>query len=133
MGTPTPPPPIVGDHCALCDDVHWPAGDTPRFITLQVSGLERCPVADYDAPNGVYILEQVPASPCVWQYDKDKHFWEVEVAADGYVFGMQKRDAGGYRHAFLGDLFGCVDNTDNNYIDCSDGVACFSGSVTIIW
>lgn len=132
MGMPTPPPPIIGEHCGLCDDILWPAADTPKFIHLTASLMVRCPPLGRPPPNGIIILQQVFPNPCFWQYDSDAYFWEVSCAADGYVWCFDNAHNGG-EHAFWGNLFGCVSHSDNLIVDCGDGDACHSGEVDIIW
>ncbi len=66
MGIPTTDPPAPGDSCALCDDILWPAGETPQFIKLTFTGVEKCPASPFDVPVGEYILEQDPDNACFY-------------------------------------------------------------------
>lgn len=132
MGTPTPPPPVVGENCAFCDDVHWPAGATPKFIHLTAIDLEECPAADVGPPNGIWVLQQLDGWPCDWEYDDGKVKWKVVVEAAGFVEGHTWRPDVGWRWAFACDLLGCVSSGDNMFTTCN-GRNCKNGRIEIVW
>lgn len=61
-------PPEIGDPCAVCNGLLWPAGKTPRFMEITFEGLVRCPGGHRDPPDGKYYLEQSLGNPCWWNY-----------------------------------------------------------------
>ncbi|MBA7680739.1 hypothetical protein ES703_89060 [subsurface metagenome] len=64
MGT-LPPTPAYeeGDECPVCVDLLF-GGVTPKYVEIDVTGLNRCPIATEDPPDGTYLLTQ--AAPCLW-------------------------------------------------------------------
>jgi len=64
--TELPEPPIIyGNDCLLC----FPAGQTPRYMTVFFSGITDCnpdqPPEHTPIPN-IITLEQLHDSPCIW-------------------------------------------------------------------
>ncbi len=41
-------------------------GQTPKFITANVSGVVACPGWTRIIPNGSFLCEQTPGTPCEW-------------------------------------------------------------------
>ena len=59
-------PPEFGIDCSLC----YPAGETPKYLYLNIAGIELCPAASPSLPspaNGLWRLE--PSAPCIWSFD----------------------------------------------------------------
>ena len=81
MGTPivTPEPPY-GTDCPICTPTLFPAGETPEFVYVYISGITDCGRSHHSPPNGeTFRCTQVPGSPCVWYNDGD--IWKVTFQA----------------------------------------------------
>lgn len=74
MGTEIPPGLPFGNICAICDDVLWSPGSTPKYAELKIWDVEACPAAPAAAPNGRFILEQGEFTPCNWYYEDDNYY-----------------------------------------------------------
>lgn len=68
MGHPVPPEPPIeyGEGCACFD-----AGKTPKYVIAIFDGVVLCPTREW--PDGKnlntwWILTQIPANPCLWEY-----------------------------------------------------------------
>jgi len=86
MGTPID---IEGDYtegnaCTICWGPGKTFGDvpTPKFLCLNVSGIEKCPGAPVDPPNGYWVLEQRADFSCMWERTLGPYYiaWWFEAA-----------------------------------------------------
>lgn len=129
MGTPTPPPPIIGDDCLHC----WAAGATPLFIQIEITGIEACPCALHDTPAGYYWLEQSAIIPCRWNYEDDWHQIQLTYgAADSQIWIRDAVD-NNVRYFWNHPMVGCVDNFANDYGGCVPPNQCgFDGTIIVL-
>jgi len=42
---------------------------TPKYVLVTFSGIGQCFIAPGPAPNGSFVLTQMPANPCQWYAD----------------------------------------------------------------
>lgn len=121
MGIETPPDGPIGDHCNRCDDVLWPAGETPKFLKCEFEGIEKCPMGVPDAPNGEFILEQDDGDPCIWRYQDDDYNviytlgWNYSYLRVATFFGLVWWYY--FRHR-IEDI--CANGFTNSQNDCLD-------------
>lgn len=121
MGEDTEEDGPIGDHCDRCDNVLWPAEETPKFLKCEFEGIEKCPIGVPDAPNGGFILEQDDGVPCIWRYSDDDYNIIYTLGATysylraGTFFGLQFWFY--FRHNIL-DI--CANGFTNTHIDCGD-------------
>lgn len=80
MGEETPDGGPIGDSCALCDDILWPAGETPKYLKAVFEGIVECFGWFPPVPNGEFILEQDGGNPCYWTYSDDDYFISYRTA-----------------------------------------------------
>lgn len=85
MGTETPPPPVVGETCAIADGILWPVGKTPKFIHARLAELVECPIAEKPPPNGIWVIQQHPDFHCQWFLETDLIRFEINVHAVGAI------------------------------------------------
>lgn len=114
MGESTPEGGPFGDDCATC----WAAGATPKFITLQVTGLVTCPRATVDAPSGFFTLQQDAVVPCRWQYEDDDYRIRLDLLGGSSRVIIQYAPDTYYRYFYNNPMVSCVDNYANDYSDC---------------
>ncbi len=110
MGTIIPPPffePPTGSG-VLCSSCWGPAKefgdiDTPEFITVIVSGINKGPnwvLADGEPPNSLYVIEQVvPALPCLFAFIDGGFVVDVRWQPSQVVAFIQ---VGSFEFAFSG-------------------------------
>lgn len=129
MGTPTPPPPIAGDNCALC----FAAGETPLFLSVQVTGIEPCPPALHDMPNGFYTLKQKDIDPCTWHYTDDWHEMQLEYSDGHSGFWIRDVDDNALQYFWGATAVNCDVYFDNDHVACTGyPVAGKHGSVILL-
>ncbi|MCK5612172.1 hypothetical protein KAR91_60430 [Candidatus Pacearchaeota archaeon] len=133
MGTPTPPPPTIGNPCAGCDGILWPVGETPRFVQILAALLEKCPGCPIDAPNGLWWLEQDPGDNCTWRYEDSLY----KMILFGAGAGKQVRitDTADPLQWWFFDTLGGVCPYDfvNLFVACNPTVGSKNGTIHVYW
>lgn len=133
MGQATPPPPVIGDHCAHCDGVLWPAGQTPKFPRVTFSDLVKCPLAVSDPPDGTYVLTQDPVDPCLWEYfDSLFQITLVTQAGPTWVAATGSPPFHG-RLYFYDSQGGCASDFVNDYRFCIGNEESRFGTAHVDW
>lgn len=132
MGLPMPPPPIIGDGCAMCDNVLWLPGATPKNPTALVAGLVKCPMAPHDPPDGPYIMTQDPGVPCWWWYKDAEFQMHCGVSAVVSFFDIYDFPAAGWWW-FLGRAGPCASVFTNALVGCLPTHGTKLGTVTMLW
>lgn len=93
MGTPVPDPPIdYANDCIACRTggyTLWEPGETPEFVYVYFAGIEKCPLAIKEPPNGqTFKLTQDPLNACHWRHVGSE--WTVDWYSYDWI-EMQSR------------------------------------------
>lgn len=117
MGLAIPPPPVIGNPCAVCDGVLWPAGATPQFIHVHFWEIIKCPLVVQDPPDGIYVLQQDLIDPCIWEYFDGDYGIEVNIDVAQWIraIGFQ---GPGVEDFFFAPFVPCQSLYDNAYVAC---------------
>ena len=133
MGTPTPPPPVIGDNCVRGDGVLWPAGQTPKFVKLELTGLEKCPLCPIDAPNGNWWVEQDSVQPCLWEW-ADAHYWmQLFLQAASSILLVTSPEAPPNWYFFNDTAPPLEDNFTNELVVCVGDTGAKNGTGVVHW
>lgn len=133
MGTPTPPPSVPGNVCPNCDGVLWPAGATPKFVKLELTGLEKCPASPTDAPNGIWWLEQTAPNSCIWEYRDGLYYMTLLLSADSSVLLVTTPEVPPDWFFFTDTADPCEENFTNEFENCGGQTAAIRGSGIVYW
>lgn len=87
MGLWIPPGMWAGNHCQHGDPELWATNEAPRWVKCQFWGIIDCGFGPPTAINTLFILEQVPGFPCLWEYDDGTYhvYWYLEAARSTLV------------------------------------------------
>jgi len=133
MGLPIPIPPVLGPNCTHCDDICWPAGQTPQFIHLEFAGLQFCGGSPLSPPIAIWVLEQNAVQPCFWEYLDDKFYITVEVAAGFTEVGCSGPPPGLGWNFFFDQKGPCVSDFVNDYTLCVGNTGSINGTAHVTW
>ncbi|MBA7486276.1 hypothetical protein ES707_21832 [subsurface metagenome] len=129
MGTPTTPGGPAGDDCLLC----FAGGVAPRFINIQITGIEQCPCALHDIPTGFYTLQQSIPDPCTWEFKDDDHEIKLSYASGLSRVWIRDVDDVAVFYFWCDVPSDCAENFDNQYGECSPPKQCgYDGSVIVV-
>lgn len=133
MGYPIPPPPVIGDNCAVCDGTLWQPGETPRFIHVEFAGLIKCPAGPLNPPNAIWVPEQDAVDPCKWVYQDNKFRVVVEIGVGATEVGCIGQGVAAGWNFFAGAGGGCQSDFNNIYVACVGNIAAINGTAHIDW
>lgn len=133
MGYPIPPPPVIGDNCAVGDDILWLPGKTPRFIHVELVDLVPCPGAPLESPNAIFVLVQDPLVPCHWDYTDSKFHVYVDLTqaqAECGVTGVPPLQMWEY---FFSQIPHGQSDFANWQLACDGVIAAIDGTAHVEW
>lgn len=133
MGTPTPPPPVIGDFLAFCDTILWPAGFTPLFIHVEFIGLIKCVLAGVDPPNAIWVLQQDPVDATKWVYEDALFYIAVFLRDPNTEMVCEGRGVAVNKHFFQAAGAGCRTTLTNILITCPPQNWSRHGTATLTW
>lgn len=120
MGTPIEEPPVIGTDCVTCGYYLWDPMETPLFMKCTFYELIKCDWALYPAPNGEWVLTQVPGSPCTWKYSDGRYNIQVQIGGSSTSVAVTY-DPPGPEYYFYGETEDmCGKHCINNIRNCGD-------------
>lgn len=133
MGTPTPPPPVPGDACAAGDGVLYPVGVPPRFLEIEIAGMEKCPLCPFDPPNGTWWFEQREGVPCNWELIDSRFDMFVSLLGGLTTGSIHNSGLPTVWRYFTDAIAGLQSVLTNEWQVCGGTVAAINGTMTIHW
>lgn len=128
MGFDPAPSYDFGMDCDLCEGSLWADGETPAKIGVMFSGIEACPFATQDMPNGYFILTQAAPGCGFWFLDA---IYDITLNFLVGQTGLSVWDAGHDEKYFTGLVAQCETQFNNLNLFCAGWNMGINGSANI--